>query len=51
MLEEVAVGPAYASDVRLGLRALGQAGAGGKWLTDGAFDSWRPTYPSREGER
>ncbi len=39
MLEEVAVGPAYASDVRLGLRALGQAGAGGKWLADGAFAS------------
>jgi len=39
VVEEVAVGPAYASDVRLGLRALGQGGAGGKLLADRGFDS------------
>jgi hypothetical protein len=44
-----AAGPAYASDVRLGLRALGQAGAGGKSLADRALGS-RATWALVEGK-
>jgi hypothetical protein len=49
VLEEVAVGPAYASDVRLGLRALGQTGAGGKLLADRAMGS-RAIWALLEGK-
>ncbi|MDT7944150.1 MAG: transposase [Dehalococcoidia bacterium] len=49
VLEEVAVGPAYASDVRLGLRTLGQAGAGGKLLADRALGS-RAIWALLEGK-
>jgi len=38
-LEGVAVGPAYASDVRLGLLALAGARAQGQLLTDAGFDA------------
>jgi len=39
VLEEVAVGPAYASDVRLGLLALAGARAQGQPLADAGFDA------------